>query len=301
MDTQPRSASPALPPVPAILVSWVQIAPVLRAHRHGEPPPAISLDLGFTRDAAPLAETDDGIAFPSGARLTWKALAEIAETDNACFAIEGAGDRTAVRKVGGFSEEARRYVALYPTRRAPTMLIAGAPMHRLRDADPIADTEAKMKAAAPTGTVLETCMGLGYTTALAARTAQHVLAFEIDPFVAETAAQNPWSRAAFEHPRIERRIGDMLDAVYELDDRAFTTIVHDPPPMNLAGDLYSGAFYGELFRITAPRGRLYHHIGDLSSPAGERTVRGVMRRLGEAGFVRVAKRADAFGVVAFRP
>ncbi|MCS7069954.1 MAG: methyltransferase domain-containing protein, partial [Anaerolinea sp.] len=131
-----------------------------------------------------------------------------------------------------------------------------------------------------------------------ARTAAHVITVELDPAVIEVASQNPWSAALFTHPQIERREGDIRDVIADFPDAAFTRIIHDPPTFALAGELYSGAFYRELYRVLARGGRLFHYIGDLNSPSGMRVATGVIRRLGEAGFRRITRHPDAFAVTA---
>jgi predicted methyltransferase len=70
----------------------------------------------------------------------------------------------------------------------------------------------------------------------------------------------------------------------------------------MAGELYSGEFYRQLYRVLRQRGRLYHYIGDLDSKSGRNSAiaKGVMRRLSEAGFSRVLRRTDAFGLVAYK-
>ena len=141
-------------------------------------------------------------------------------------------------------------------------------------------------------------MGLGYTAIEAARTAERVITIELDPAVLEIAQQNPYSRELFTNPRIERRIGDSYDEVEGFAPETFSCIIHDPPTIQLAGDLYSGDFYRELYRILKPRGRLFHYIGDLKSASGSRVVKGVIERLNAAGFRSVTRRPEAFGVLA---
>jgi uncharacterized protein len=67
---------------------------------------------------------------------------------------------------------------------------------------------------------------------------------------------------------------------------------------NLAGHLYGGDFYRELYRVLHRRGRLFHYIANPDSKSGATMTRGVMRRLEEAGFQRIERRAQAFGVIA---
>jgi len=172
-------------------------------------------------------------------------------------------------------------------------------MHRVRDVDPWADTERKIRTIAPvTGRVLDTCTGLGYTAIVAARTAAEVVTIELDPAILEVARLNPWSRPLFENPRIRQIVGDALDEVDILADGSFGRIIHDPPMFNLAGDLYSGEFYRSLYRVLAPRGRLYHYVGDPESRSGRSATNGALRRLQEAGFSRVVRRPEAFGLLA---
>jgi predicted methyltransferase len=147
--------------------------------------------------------------------------------------------------------------------------------------------------------VLDTATGLGYTAIEAARTAERVITIELDPAGLEIARQNPWSRALFDNPRIEQIVGDAFEEVRCLPDLLFSRVIHDPPALSLAGELYSGAFYRELHRVLRRNGRLFHYIGDPESASGRNTTRGVLRRLQEAGFTRVARRPEAFGVVAW--
>jgi predicted methyltransferase len=104
----------------------------------------------------------------------------------------------------------------------------------------------------------------------------------------------------FENPKIEQRIGDSFDIVQTFAPNSFDRILHDPPTLALAGDLYSEEFYRELFRVLKPGGKLFHYVGDPAGKFGAGVTRGVMERLSGARFKRVTKRADAFGVVAFK-
>ena len=70
--------------------------------------------------------------------------------------------------------------------------------------------------------------------------------------------------------------------------------------LNLAGELYSGEFYRDCWRVLRRNGKLFHYIGDPDSKSGARTTKGVVRRLHEAGFTRVAHQPQAFGVVAYK-
>ena len=71
-------------------------------------------------------------------------------------------EKSIPRKIQFFSEQTNQLYSLMPTERAPTMLISGIPMHRIKNTDPHADTLEKIKTIAPiTGHVLDTATGLG--------------------------------------------------------------------------------------------------------------------------------------------
>lgn len=274
-----------------IVLSHYQIKPLLRL-RGTQATVSVSPDLGLT--TVEVALDDAGVSFPGGERLAWDDAARILDAETSCFVLED----SAIRKIQVFSQATNRHCSLMPTSGAPTLLIAGFPMHRIKNTDPHRDTLSKIKAARPTGQVLDTSMGLGYTAIQAARASDHVVTIELDPAVVEIARQNPWSRELFANPRIEQRLGDSAELIETFADESFSCIIHDPPTIQLAGDLYSGAFYRALYRVLKPRGRLFHYIGDLDSPSVSRIVRGVVERLGAAGFRDVKRRPEAFGIVA---
>lgn len=277
-----------------IILSCYQASALLEAHRAGHPTAITSLDLGLTTVEVTL--TPDRLILPD-AVLPWDELEEIARHDTACFVVENHH----AEMIRGYSALTGRVYGLMPTPSAPTMLISGLPMHRIKDTDPHRDTLAKIKAIAPlTGRVLDTCTGLGYTAIEAARTAEHVITIELDPTAQEMARYNPWSRTLFENPRIEQIVGDAFEVVPSFEDGMFSCIVHDPPMLSLAGELYSGEFYRDCWRVLRRNGKLFHYIGDPDSKSGARTTKGVVRRLREAGFTRIVPKPQAFGVAAFK-
>jgi predicted methyltransferase len=181
------------------------------------------------------------------------------------------------------------------------MLIAGFVMHRIKELDPWQHAQRMIASLAPvSGSVLDTATGLGYTAILAARAAESVTTIELDPGVQAIAQLNPWSQGLFANPKIMQVMGDAYEVVPTFADKSFDRIMHDPPTLKLAGELYSGAFYHELYRILKRGGRLFHYIGDPNSKASGSVTRGVVRRLQEAGFSRVVRRAEVYGVVAYK-
>jgi predicted methyltransferase len=277
-----------------ITLSHIQAAALLRAREVGMAGTRVSPDLSLSEVGVALS--DDGVRFPGEPPLPWAEVERIAATENACFAVR-AGAATEIRE---FSETTDWLRSLYPTAGAPTMLVSGIPMHRIKNIDPMADTLRKVKTIAPiTGAVLDTATGMGYTAIVAARTAARVVTIELDPAALAVARQNPWSRELFERTNIQQIVGDAAEVIETFPDGAFARIIHDPPMFSLGGELYGGAFYRQCRRVLGRGGRMFHYIGDPESASGSRITRGVIRRLQEAGFARVLRRPEAFGVIAY--
>ncbi len=278
-----------------LILSYFQVEEIVAAREAGKEQAAVSLDLGLTTDGVALSAA--GVRFPDGQALTWAQLDEIRSSERGCFLVE----HGEIVKVQFFSEASNRLYSLMPTEGAPTMLISGIPMHRIKDIDPYHDTLRKVETIKPiAGRVLDTATGLGYTAIEAARAAECVVTVEIEPLALEVARRNPWSWALFGHPKIVQIVGDVYDEIEAFEDISFDCVIHDPPAFSLAGDLYAGAFYRQLYRVLKRGGRLFHYIGDLESRSGRSVSRGVAQRLKDAGFRRVSRRPDAFGLLAHR-
>ncbi len=278
-----------------IILSYVQAGPLLKAKQQGIASMQISPDLGLSTVLVTL--TSEGVVFPNGERLDWQSVEKISKAEVNCFILED----NAARPVQVFSEYTNRVCSLMPTRGAPSMLIAGFVMHRIKDIDPMQDTARKIAAISPiVGRVLDTATGLGYTAIEAAKTADEVVTIELDPGVQEIARLNPWSQALFYSPKIHQIMGDAYEVVQSFEDGSFARIIHDPPTFSMAGELYSGAFYQQLYRVLKRGGRLYHYIGDPNSKASGGVTKGVLKRLQEAGFARVVRRPEAYGVVGYK-
>jgi predicted methyltransferase len=278
-----------------IVISLYQVRPWLEAWEAGEPMAPGSLDLGLSQSQVALDE--EGVGLPGGERLTWDQAREIAESPAVCFLLR----ERHLEKVQLYSDELDRFYSLMPTERAPTLLVSGIPMHRIKGIDPHEDTQRKIRCVSPVvGRVLDTTTGLGYTAIEAAKTAMEVVTIELDPTVLEVARRNPWSRELFTRPNIRQLIGDAAEVIRTLGTTSFARIFHDPPTFRLAGQLYSGEFYRELYRVLQPGGRLFHYIGDLESRTGGTVAKGSIRRLQDAGFKRVEQRKETFGLVAYK-
>jgi predicted methyltransferase len=281
-------------PLPVIL-SYFQARPLLEAHRRGLAVAESSPDLGMSMVSVELDTA--GVCFPGGERVDWSSLEKISQSEVNCYTISAEG----IQAIQTFSEATNRMCSLMPTKSAPSMLIAGFVMHRIKDIDPWQDTQRKIAAIAPVGgSVLDTATGLGYTSILAARSAGSVTTIELDPGAQAIARLNPWSQELFTNPKIKQVMGDAYEVVPTLADESFQRVIHDPPTFSLAGELYSGVFYRELYRVLKRGGRLFHYIGDPNSKASGGVTRGALKRLQEAGFARVVRRPEAYGVVAYK-
>ena len=255
----------------------------------------MSPDLSLTQLEVSLSK--DGITFPCTTHLSWDDVERIKHDKNSCFRLDANG----IHKIQEFSERSNRYYSLMPTASAPTMLISGIPMHRIKDTNPWEDTLQKIKALGTIkGKLLDTTTGLGYTAIAASKTAAWVMSIEVEPAVLGLCRQNPWSHALFSSPNISLALGDCYDIIESLPDHSFNQILHDPPTFSLAGDLYSHAFYSELFRVLAPKGKLFHYIGNPNSKIGAIVTRGVIQRLKQSGFMRITPKPSAFGLLAFK-
>ncbi|HSA99554.1 MAG TPA: methyltransferase [Anaerolineales bacterium] len=278
-----------------VVLSHLQATQILAARKNGQSVVKVSLDLNLTESEVSLQP--EAVLFPAGESLDWKNLEEINGNEIACYCVAD----HAAKPIKGFSEFSGRVYGLMPTVSAPTMLISGIPMHRIKDTNPYQDTLNKIKAIAPIkGDVLDTTTGLGYTAIEAAKTARRVVTIEIDPTAQEIARLNPWSQALFGDPKITQIVGDAFDEIEKFEAESFSAILHDPPMFSLAGDLYSLAFYRQAFRVLKHNGKIFHYIGDPESKSGARVTAGVIRRLQEAGFRRVTRAPRAFGVVAYK-
>jgi uncharacterized protein len=65
----------------------------------------------------------------------------------------------------------------------------------------------------------------------------------------------------------------------------FDWVIHDPPRLTHAGNLYSEEFYAKLYGAMTGGGRLFHYTGEPRSRyRGVDLQKGVRRRLRAAGF-----------------
>jgi len=184
----------------------------------------------------------------------------------------------------------------------PTLWINGSLMHTVSVSNPIEDGKNKVKTLGEIhGEVLDTCFGLGYTTIeLKNSGADKVYTYEISKAVLEIAKVNPWSKEAFGNNKILIHNSDIISAIKQFPEEKFSFILHDPPNVKINGNLYSLAFYKELYRVLKLNGVLYHFIGGGRIPREYKVdyTKGVIERLYSAGFKKVVK--SYRGLVAYK-
>lgn len=277
----------------SLLLSTLQATPLLAKRSAGQSVKAASSsDLNVSKVEVEL--TAEGVRFPDR-MVPWLLIERIAKEDRKVFAV-AEGEAKALQV---FSESTGWVRSLCPTESAPTVLVSGIPMHRIKGTDPMEDTREKMKALGiQKGRVLDTATGLGYTAIAASRAASEVVTIELDPAAIALARLNPWSQELFTRPNIRQIIGDAAEEIVEMPSGSFSAVIHDPPTMVLGGELYSGEFYREMHRVLSRGGKLFHYICDPESGIGKRLWPGVIKRLGQAGFRRIERHPQAFGVTA---
>jgi len=183
---------------------------------------------------------------------------------------------------------------------APTVEIDGIHMHRIKDITPWKDSYLKIKflKIRPGAVVLDVCTGLGYTAIHSLmRGAREVISIEKDENILKLAELNPWSWKLSDH-RITILLGDASEVVEYLRPSSFNYIVHDPPRISLAGELYSLEFYKKLYTLLKPKGKLFHYTGQPFEKIGYKIIKGILNRLRAAGFRRVVYISEITGIIA---
>lgn len=201
-----------------------------------------------------------------------------------------------------FSPSTKLQVGLYATETGtPALMVGGFPMHRHKGIDPWASSLAMVNAVPRVyGRILDTTCGLGYVTLSAAKRAVRVTTLEVDPAVCDLHHASPWSAQLYTSPNITVVNESCLSFVTSQPSGSYDVIFHDPPTVQIAGDLYSKTFYAELLRLLSRKGVLFHYIGSPESRNGSTMMRGTKRRLSEAGFEKVVQIDSAFGLLAFK-
>jgi len=250
---------------------------LLEGRRRGLRSVRTSLDLGRSYVEVELLE--HGIRY-GDAELSWDNVSIAYSRERDIYMIEG-GELVPL----SIASEHFYKLVLVKWGKPPTLEIDGIHMHRILDVTPDVDSEMKVAllGSIQCGRILDVCTGLGYTAIAALRRgACSILTIEKDENVLRLAALNPWSWE-LEDDRVELMIGDAFEVVDKFENE-FDAVIHDPPRISLAGNLYSLEFYRKLAKALKPGGRIVHYVGQPGIHRGRRMWKGVLERLRQAGF-----------------
>ena len=253
----------------------------------------VSTDLNKSTRIVTIREKQ--VEFDTCNKLNKNQLQHISEKATRVFVLENSELRVLEYREDG-------YYKLVPTEHAPTVEIDGIKMHRSEGINPFEDAKLKVSQVVKEGDrVLDTCGGLGYTAIWEVRLgAREVVSVERNKFIQKLRSENPWSQE-IGNRRIHLVSSDISDYIREFPAECFDSVIHDPPRLSLAGELYGKAFYQELYRILVKGGRIFHYTG---TPhvirRGGAFLSNVVQRLKSVGFKIVQPRRDLLGVRAMK-
>ncbi|MEM0231383.1 MAG: SAM-dependent methyltransferase [Candidatus Woesearchaeota archaeon] len=277
-----------------IILSHYEAQPIYALSKFGDGEVETSLDLGITTSKVRIE--GGKLHFPSGESCQVSELQKIIKDEKSCFFLDG----SEFKKVAVFSEETNLYYKLFPTGGAPTIEISGIRMHRTKDMSPWEDSQSKISSLGSIfGKVLDTCTGLGYTAILASKNAEEVHTFEKDKAVLKLQRINPWSRELFSNKKIILHEESIISGINSFRDDYFDFIIHDPPSILIAGELYSDDFYKKLYLKLKQGGYIYHYTGKPGSKFRNVDLMGsVAKRFRRIGFKNVVCEEKVLGVLA---
>ncbi|MBS3176160.1 methyltransferase domain-containing protein [Candidatus Woesearchaeota archaeon] len=248
----------------------------------------ISLDLGISQTEI---EIKEGIVNIQNEKIPLKNFEKVKE--KTCYTLI---DNT-LQPIALFSQESNFYYKLIPTEDWPTFTISSTPMHRHTRISPKVHAQLQVKEIFPVkGCVLDTCCGLGYTAILAAKYAEKVYTFEIDPYVVELAKCNPYSQELFNNKKILLEQKDSCESIVNFKNNFFDRIIHDPPTFTYAPQLYEKKFHAELYRVLKKDGILYHYCPTPQKTKGNLLYPRIIRQLREVGFQNVVYHEHSSGI-----
>ena len=268
-----------------MIITYHQAKQLLEAKKKGLKETEISLDLNITKSKVRIQ--DSSFIFPDNQKLNELQLKKPIKDDASCFLVKD----SSLVKIQLFSNETNRFYKLVPTKDAPTIEISGIRMHVTKEMSPMEDTGKKIESIFPlNGFALDTCMGLGYTAIAASKLADFVFTCERDENVLEIAKYNTWSQELFNNKKINVIKTNVFDEIKVFKSNMFDVVIHDPPRLSLATELYSLDFYKQIYRVLKNNGKLYHYTGSPGSKYRKINLAGnVSKRLKQVGFKNIEK------------
>lgn len=265
----------------------------------------LSIDMGVS--LSDLLLDNDGVKLNNKLLINWSQLKKVAKKESRCYTVYDNDEPWHVSTLSETTGNPASLCSPLNGQGPPTIILGGFTMHRLTgdNMNPGMDTVQKIKAAniRKGSSILDTCMGLGYTAIGAAKAVGSegsVTTIEYDDASVVMCAHNPHSKGLYDgnHP-IRALRGNSCELIKHFDDESFDYIIHDPPARALTKtDLYGLEFYIELRRVLKSSGTLYHYIGNRQSKESGRLYNGIKSRLLDAGFKSTSNVDVAFGMVA---
>lgn len=240
----------------------------------------VSLDLGLTKTEIKIER--DTIFLNDKPLVSLNKLNKVLEKKDTIFFLKD--DEIFMAAISDV-----HYYKLVNTSDAPTIEIDGIRMHRTKGTTPTKDAILKLKfLGVDKGKILDTCTGLGYTAIESLKNkSELVITIEKDFNVIRIAQLNPWSRNLFDQ-KIHNILGDSYQIVNFLPKNFFDYIIHDPPRLSFAGNLYSEVFYEKMYSILNFGGKLLHYTGEPGSKYRRIDLqKGVQNRLKSVGFKKI--------------
>jgi predicted methyltransferase len=220
-------------------------------------------------------------------------------TDGSFIYAEIGGD---VMKLGLFDGH---YYKLRPFNGIPILEIDGLRMQLVKDfSTPLDYAKEVVKGlkipSKGSFSVLDSCMGLGYTAMEAAKrkSVKSVITCEISEAVINLAQWNPMGEPLFRDKRIVMMKGSSAELIKDFGESMFDFVIHDPPRFSHAPKLYSSEFYKELYRVCKKDARMFHYVGSVGRKKGREIEKEVEARLKEAGFRNLHYSARLQGIFA---
>ncbi len=231
-------------------------------------------------------------------REEWIEISKLSKLkEDTCYVL----DEGELKSIDFFGSDTNIFYKLKPTKDWPTITLSATPMHRFKTISPKLSAELMVGGISPIrGNVLDTCCGLGYTSILSAHApgCDEVTVFEIDENVIRIAEYNPYSEELFTNSKIKLHKKSVFEGIKELEKNSFDRIIHDPPTISFAKELYSDEFYKELFRVLKKGGILYHYCPNPGKTKGTEYYPTMIKMLSRNGFSDCVHNPKSSGVIA---
>jgi len=277
---------------PLFFFHFETVAAILNAMQGGKNEILVSLDLNLTEKRWQIDK--DRLILDPDVFIDRKTMEAVASRRNMIFRFRD-------NALTPLEIRSQAYYKLSPTGTAPILEIDGIKMHRSKEIDPLTDAEEKTRMVVSTGdTVLDTCGGLGYSALFAVKAgAEKVISTEKSSEVIQLRNLNPWVKKWNEDALVFIH-ADIIQYIDGLESNVFNSVIHDPPRFtSQTGDLYGKKFYDGLFRVMAPRSKLFHYTGSPKKiKTGDRFIVNTVKRLETAGFTSIVFKEGLQGLFA---